>query len=214
MDELPVSRFVQGLGGGGLGGLAMAVLADVVPAGELGRWLGYQGVLFAISSVAGPLVGGLFADHLKLAVGLPHQPPLWVLVAMAIIVTGLHIPYCRVLHRLDWFGLCLPRRSALAGLVLVATLGGVDLPWTSAAWSGRGWWPWSRSSCSSVQRERRVRQLAPPLGLLRGSVTEGLRGPAPRQRALALVRHLLHPPVRAGGVWGHGERGRGSCSCR
>ena len=65
MDQLLAARFVQGLGGGGLGAVAMATIADIVPARELGRWLGYQGVIYAIASAVGPIVGGLFVDHLS-----------------------------------------------------------------------------------------------------------------------------------------------------
>src|SRR5688500_18148402 len=65
MDELLIARFVQGIGGGGLGVLSMATLADIVPARKLGRWLGYQGVIYAVASLIGPFVGGLFVDHLS-----------------------------------------------------------------------------------------------------------------------------------------------------
>ena len=65
MDQLLVARFLQGLGGGGLGAVAMATVADIVPARQLGRWLGYQGVIYAVASAVGPLVGGLFVEHLS-----------------------------------------------------------------------------------------------------------------------------------------------------
>ena len=54
MDQLLVARFLQGLGGGGLGAVAMATVADIVPARQLGRWLGYQGVIYAVASAIGP----------------------------------------------------------------------------------------------------------------------------------------------------------------
>ena len=54
--------------------VAMATVADIVPARQLGRWLGYQGVMFAVASAIGPIVGGLFVDHLSCA-GVLHQPP-------------------------------------------------------------------------------------------------------------------------------------------
>ena len=54
MDQLLAARFLQGLGGGGLGAVAMATVADIVPARQLGRWLGYQGVIFAVASAVGP----------------------------------------------------------------------------------------------------------------------------------------------------------------
>ncbi|MEO7571487.1 MAG: MFS transporter [Acidimicrobiales bacterium] len=63
MDQLLVARFIQGLGGGGLGAVAMATVADIVPARQLGRWLGYQGVIYAVASAIGPVVGGLFVEH-------------------------------------------------------------------------------------------------------------------------------------------------------
>ena len=49
LEQLVAFRFVQGLGSGGLGVLAMAIVADIVPPRQLGRWLGYQGALFARS---------------------------------------------------------------------------------------------------------------------------------------------------------------------
>jgi EmrB/QacA subfamily drug resistance transporter len=130
MNQLLVARFVQGLGGGGLATLAMAVIADVVPARQLGRWLGYQGVIFAISSVAGPVVGGLFVDHLSWRWAFLINVPIGM-VAMTIVLTRLRIPYRRIPHALDLWGSAL-LATALACLVLVATLGGRELPWGSA----------------------------------------------------------------------------------
>lgn len=167
MDQLLVARFVQGLGGGGLGALAMAVLADVVPARELGRWLGYQGVLFAISSVAGPLVGGLFVDHLSWRWAFLINVPVG-LVAMGIVVFGLRIPYRRVPHALDWPGSVL-LAAALACLVLVATLGGNDLPWTSAGLVGLAV-GMVVLVVLFVRRERRAPEPVLPLALLRDRV--------------------------------------------
>ncbi|HMJ78872.1 MAG TPA: MFS transporter, partial [Iamia sp.] len=129
MDALLVSRFVQGLGGGGLGALSMAVIADVVPARQLGRWMGYQGVIFAIASVSGPLVGGFFVDHLSWRWAFLINIPVGA-ISMAIVATKLKLPYRRVPHALDWPGSAL-LASALACLVLVATLGGREVPWGS-----------------------------------------------------------------------------------
>ncbi len=74
MNELLVARFVQGIGGGGLGAVAMAVTADIIPAKQLGRWMGYQGVAFAVASVLGPVLGGVFVAAPELALGVLHQP--------------------------------------------------------------------------------------------------------------------------------------------
>ncbi|HJR25345.1 MAG TPA: MDR family MFS transporter [Acidimicrobiales bacterium] len=130
MDQLLAARFVQGLGGGGLGAIAMATIADIVPARDLGRWLGYQGVIFAVASAAGPIVGGLFVDHLSWRWAFLINVPVG-LVAIAIVSTRLRLPARRVRHDLDLLGGAL-LTTALALFVLLATLGGHDLPWRSA----------------------------------------------------------------------------------
>jgi EmrB/QacA subfamily drug resistance transporter len=60
-----VFRALQGLGGGGLMILSQAIIADIVPASERGKYLGPLGGIFGISAVAGPLLGGFFVDHLS-----------------------------------------------------------------------------------------------------------------------------------------------------
>ncbi|CAN5691220.1 hypothetical protein BH10ACT1_BH10ACT1_02400 [soil metagenome] len=129
LDQLLVARFLQGLGAGGLGTLSMAVLADVVPPRQLGRWMGYQGVGFAVSSVAGPLVGGLFVDHLSWRWAFFVNLPVG-LVAAAILAVCLPAAGRRIEHALDWRGSLL-LVAALSCLVLVATLGGETWAWTS-----------------------------------------------------------------------------------
>ena len=64
IDVMIAGRAVQGLGGGGLMSLALAVIGDVIPPRERGRYQGLFGAVFGVSSVAGPLLGGLFTDHL------------------------------------------------------------------------------------------------------------------------------------------------------
>ena len=93
MNELLVARFVQGLGGGGLGAVAMAVTADIIPAKQLGRWMGYQGVAFAVASVLGPVLGGLFVQHLTWRWAFYINLPIGLL-AMAILVR--HSCTCRI----------------------------------------------------------------------------------------------------------------------
>ena len=131
MEQLLVARFVQGLGGGGLGALAMATIADIVPARQLGRWLGYQGVIYAVASIAGPIVGGLFVDHLSWRWAFLLNLPVGALSA-AIVVTALHLPPRRVRHSLDIAG-AIYLTTGLGCLVLVASLGGHDIGWTSAS---------------------------------------------------------------------------------
>ncbi|HEX8804428.1 MAG TPA: MFS transporter, partial [Acidimicrobiales bacterium] len=129
MDQLLAARCLQGVGGGGLGVLSMATLADIVPARRLGRWLGYQGVIYAVASLLGPLVGGLFVDHLSWRWAFLVNLPVG-LVAAGIVGRWLRVPVRRVRHRLDLAGAA-SLTSALAGLVALATLGGERFAWSS-----------------------------------------------------------------------------------
>jgi EmrB/QacA subfamily drug resistance transporter len=129
MHELLIARFVQGLGSGGLGVVSMAVTADIIPAKQLGRWMGYQGVAFAVASLLGPLVGGLFVDYLSWRWAFYINLPIG-LSALAIIGTQLHVPYRRQMHSLDWVGALLIMITLSSFTVLVST-GGTDFGWTS-----------------------------------------------------------------------------------
>ena len=64
MDQLIAFRALQGLGGGGLMALAMAIVGDIVSPRERGRYQGYFGGVFALASIGGPLAGGFLTDHL------------------------------------------------------------------------------------------------------------------------------------------------------
>ncbi|MGH9273020.1 MAG: MDR family MFS transporter [Acidimicrobiales bacterium] len=130
MDQLLGARFLQGLGGGGLGAVAMATIADIVPARDLGRWLGYQGVIFAVASAVGPVVGGLFVEHLSWRWAFLINLPIGLLAA-AIVSTRLRLAYRRVPHAIDWSGSVL-LTTGLALFVLLATLGGREIPWGSS----------------------------------------------------------------------------------
>lgn len=128
MTWLIIGRGVQGLGGGGLMILSQAIIADVVPARERGRYMGIMGGVFAISSVAGPLLGGWFTDDLTWRWGLWMNIPLGILAIIAAAVF-LHLPAApgrRV--RLDLPGIAL-LALASTGIVLISTWGGHDSPY-------------------------------------------------------------------------------------
>jgi EmrB/QacA subfamily drug resistance transporter len=129
MLQLILFRGVQGLGGGGIMAMAMAIIGDIVSPRERGRYQGYTGAVFALSSVVGPLLGGLFTDELTWRWVFYINLPLGVL---ALIVTSavLKLPYRRLEHRIDYLGSVL-MVSGVSCLLLVSSWGGTEYAWTS-----------------------------------------------------------------------------------
>lgn len=128
--EFVVFRGLQGVGGGGLMILAQAIIADVVPAKERGKYMAPMGAIFGITSVAGPLLGGLFADHLGWQWCFWLNVPIG-LVALVIAARYLTIPTHRPKTRPDYLGAVL-MSSATALLILITDWGGKQYAWGSA----------------------------------------------------------------------------------
>ncbi|WP_269854183.1 MFS transporter [Streptomyces sp. RPT161] len=129
MGQLISFRALQGLGGGGLIVLSMAIVGDIVPPRDRGRYQGLFGAVFGASSVLGPLLGGLFVDHLTWRWVFYINLPVGV-VALAVIAAVLHIPRHRAKHVIDYAGTAVIAAVATC-LVLVASLGGTTWAWSS-----------------------------------------------------------------------------------
>lgn len=129
MTQLIVFRALQGIGGGGLFSIAFAIIGDVIPPRERGRYQGYFGAVFGVSSVAGPLLGGWFTDgpgwrwifYVNLPVGL---------AALAITSIALRLPVVRREHRIDYLGAALIV-TAVSSLLLYLDYAGKEYGWTS-----------------------------------------------------------------------------------
>ncbi|MFI0087391.1 MDR family MFS transporter [Streptomyces bobili] len=129
MPQLIGFRALQGLGGGGLMVLSMAIVGDIVPPRERGRYQGLFGAVFGATSVLGPLLGGLFTEHLSWRWVFYVNLPLGA-VALAVIAAVLHIPRKSAKHVIDYLGTLLIASVATC-LVLVASLGGTTWGWGS-----------------------------------------------------------------------------------
>ncbi|MEU8586784.1 MDR family MFS transporter [Streptomyces sp. NPDC048664] len=129
MPELIAFRALQGLGGGGLIVLSMAIVGDIVPPRERGRYQGLFGAVFGTTSVLGPLLGGLFTQHLSWRWVFYVNLPVGV-VALAVIATVLRTPSKSRRHVIDYLGTFLIAAVATC-LVLVASLGGTTWSWGS-----------------------------------------------------------------------------------
>lgn len=136
MGQLIAFRVVQGTGGGALMALAMTTIADVVTPRQRGRYQGYIGSVFAVASVVGPLLGGLFVDHSTWRWAFFINLPLG-LVALAVTGRYLHLVHERREHRIDYLGAAL-LTSGLVALLLVVLWGGDLYPWTSPVILGLG----------------------------------------------------------------------------
>jgi EmrB/QacA subfamily drug resistance transporter len=136
MGQLIGFRALQGVGAGGLMVGAQAIIADIVPPRERGRYIGLIGSVFAVASVAGPLLGGFIVDNLSWRWVFYVNLPIGAL-AVLIVVTRLHLHTPTIRHRIDILGAML-LTGGVGALTLFTTWGGTEYPWGSPTIVGLG----------------------------------------------------------------------------
>ena len=136
MGELIGFRALQGIGAGGLMVGAQAIIADIVPPRERGRYMGLIGSVFAVASIAGPLLGGFIVDNLSWRWVFYVNLPVGAL-AIVIVITRLHLHTPSIRHRIDVLGAAL-LSGGVTALTLFTTWGGSQYAWSSTTIVGLG----------------------------------------------------------------------------
>jgi MFS family permease len=129
MGQLIGFRALQGLGAGGLIVVTLAVVGDIISPRERGRYQGYFGAVFGVSTIIGPLLGGFFVDNLSWRWIFYVNVPIGV-VALAVIGIAFRTRAEHLRHEMDYLGAAL-LAAGLTSIVLFTSLGGTTWAWGS-----------------------------------------------------------------------------------
>ena len=129
MPQLIAFRAIQGIGGGGLMAIAFAIIGDVIPARERGRYQGYFGAMFGVASIAGPLLGGWITDTISWRWIFYINLPIGI-AALGITSAVLKMPVVKRKQKIDYLGAA-TIVAAVTSLLLYLNWAGEHFGWTS-----------------------------------------------------------------------------------
>ena len=129
MAQLIGFRALQGLGAGGLMVVTLAVVGDIIPPRQRGKYQGYFGAVFGFATVVGPLLGGFFVDNLSWRWIFYVNVPVGA-IALAVIAVTFNVPVAARRHAMDYLGALL-LAGGLGAIVLFTSLGGTTWGWGS-----------------------------------------------------------------------------------
>jgi EmrB/QacA subfamily drug resistance transporter len=167
MTELVGFRALQGIGAGGLMVGAQAIIADIVPPRERGRYMGLIGSVFAVASVAGPLLGGFLVETISWRWVFYVNLPVGAL-AVVVVAMRLHLRTPSQRHAVDFLGAAL-LTACVSSFILVTTWGGNEYAWGSPVIVGLAVAAFVLLA-AFIWRERRAAEPIIPLGLFRSPV--------------------------------------------
>jgi EmrB/QacA subfamily drug resistance transporter len=163
-----VFRAMQGLGGGGLMILSQAIIADIVPANERGKYLGPLGGIFGLAAVGGPLLGGFFVDHMTWQWAFYINIPIGI-AAFVIALVALKLPSKKATQPIDVLGV-LFLSAATTCLIFFTDFGGD----TEYGWDSWATWAWGLgllvAAALFVFTEARAKDPIIPLGLFKNPI--------------------------------------------
>ncbi|MGO4383742.1 MDR family MFS transporter [Specibacter sp. RAF43] len=162
-----IFRAIQGLGGGGLMILSQAIIADIVPASERGKYMGPLGAIFGLAAVAGPLLGGYFVDHLTWEWCFYINIPIGI-IAFIVAFFTLTLPSKKPDKKIDFMGVVF-LSIATTCLIFFTDFGGKADGWTSLVT-----WTWGAGLITAVVlfivTEARAQDPIIPLSLFKNPI--------------------------------------------